>query len=248
MLRFFHSLRRKLIEQDNMRKYVWYAIGEILLVMIGILLALQVNNWNEQNKKKAEAHLYHEYLLDDINLMIDDIDGTKQYADANFSAIKTSLNALNKGYLEVPEDSVFEVFLYRYYKFTISLQDLNTYKEMQSAGDLELIRNVHLRDELTDLLDRKDFFIEVHRTFHSNTHLTSDYLDPYLQYSFTSDTLNTNPVIKYNFNAMANDSVLIRKVSRQAMLWQESISFHDSYQRRLGDVKALLIEEIERLN
>lgn len=248
MLRFFRALRHKFLEEGHVRKYFWYAVGEILLVMIGILLALQVNNWNEKNKKKAEALLYHENLLDDINLMIDDVEESKEYADGNFSAIKTSLKALNKGYLEAAEDSVFEVFLYRYYKFTISLQGLNTYKEMQSAGDLELIRNVHLRDELTDLLDRQDFFIEVHRTFHRNTHLTSDYLDPYLLYSFMSDSQNTVPLIKYNFEAMANDNVLISKVSRQAMLWEESISFHDSYQRRLGDVKALLIEEIERLN
>ncbi len=48
MLRFFRQIRQKLIEQENMRKYVWYALGEILLVVIGILIALQINNWNEQ--------------------------------------------------------------------------------------------------------------------------------------------------------------------------------------------------------
>jgi len=53
MLRFFRTLRRKLIEEDNVRKYIWYALGEILLVMIGILLALQVNNWNEGRKLRS---------------------------------------------------------------------------------------------------------------------------------------------------------------------------------------------------
>jgi len=48
MFRFFRSIRKKLIEEDNVRKYLLYAIGEILLVVIGILIALQVNNWNEQ--------------------------------------------------------------------------------------------------------------------------------------------------------------------------------------------------------
>lgn len=57
MLRFFRQIRQKLIEQDKVRKYVWYALGEVLLVMIGILLALQVNNWNEQRKNKASAEL-----------------------------------------------------------------------------------------------------------------------------------------------------------------------------------------------
>lgn len=48
MLKFFRTIRKKLIEQDNVRKYLLYAIGEILLVVIGILIALQVNNWNEE--------------------------------------------------------------------------------------------------------------------------------------------------------------------------------------------------------
>lgn len=52
MLRFFRTIRQKLIEQENIRKYIWYALGEILLVMVGILLALQVNNWNEGRKNR----------------------------------------------------------------------------------------------------------------------------------------------------------------------------------------------------
>lgn len=65
MLRFLRNIRQKLIEQENVRKYIWYALGEIFLVMIGILLALQVNNWNEERK---ELHLEQEFmaqLLDD---------------------------------------------------------------------------------------------------------------------------------------------------------------------------------------
>ena len=45
MLRIFHHIRKTLMEQNKVRSYVLYAIGEIALVMIGILLALQVNNW-----------------------------------------------------------------------------------------------------------------------------------------------------------------------------------------------------------
>ena len=66
MLKFFRRIRRKLIEDGNLRRYLFYAIGEILLVMIGILLALQVNNWNENKKAKKEElvalkDLLHEF-------------------------------------------------------------------------------------------------------------------------------------------------------------------------------------------
>jgi len=53
MLKFFRTIRKKLIEEDDIRKYLFYAIGEILLVVIGILIALQVNNWNEERIRQT---------------------------------------------------------------------------------------------------------------------------------------------------------------------------------------------------
>ena len=52
MIQLLRNIRRGLLDQKRMGKYLLYAIGEIILVMVGILLALQVNNWNEQNKKE----------------------------------------------------------------------------------------------------------------------------------------------------------------------------------------------------
>ena len=54
MLKFFRRIRRALLKEGKVRKYLVYALGEILLVMIGILLALQVNNWNEARKNRRE--------------------------------------------------------------------------------------------------------------------------------------------------------------------------------------------------
>ena len=48
MITLFHRIRQRFIESGSVTKYLLYAIGEILLVVIGILIALQVNNWNEE--------------------------------------------------------------------------------------------------------------------------------------------------------------------------------------------------------
>ena len=50
MINFFRKIRKQLADQNKPLKYFRYAFGEIVLVMIGILLALQVNNWNEERK------------------------------------------------------------------------------------------------------------------------------------------------------------------------------------------------------
>ncbi|MFH4967884.1 DUF6090 family protein [Gaetbulibacter sp. M240] len=47
MLKFFRNIRKRLLSESKFRNYFLYAIGEIILVVIGILIALQINNWNE---------------------------------------------------------------------------------------------------------------------------------------------------------------------------------------------------------
>jgi tetratricopeptide (TPR) repeat protein len=65
MIKFFRKIRQKLLTENKFSKYLLYAIGEIVLVMVGILLALQVNNWNELRKKEeAEIQLYHKIIAD----------------------------------------------------------------------------------------------------------------------------------------------------------------------------------------
>ena len=52
MIKFFRKIRQKLLSKGKTGKYLKYAIGEIILVVIGILIALQINNWNERRKFK----------------------------------------------------------------------------------------------------------------------------------------------------------------------------------------------------
>ena len=68
MLTFFRKIRKSLIDNSSFRKYVSYAIGEILLVMIGILLALQVNNWNDLRKANFEEQVLIEHIIDDLQV------------------------------------------------------------------------------------------------------------------------------------------------------------------------------------
>ncbi|MAB47301.1 MAG: hypothetical protein CMC05_01605 [Flavobacteriaceae bacterium] len=67
MIKFFRHIRKNLINEGKTSKYLKYAIGEIILVVIGILIALQINNWNEKrinsNKEKAIlADIHKEFV------------------------------------------------------------------------------------------------------------------------------------------------------------------------------------------
>ncbi|MGB5269500.1 MAG: DUF6090 family protein, partial [Eudoraea sp.] len=59
MIKFFRKIRQRLVSENKFSKYLIYAFGEIILVVIGILIALQINNWNEERK---DRRLEKEYI------------------------------------------------------------------------------------------------------------------------------------------------------------------------------------------
>ncbi len=66
MLKFFRNIRRRLLDSGSLRKYLVYAIGEIILVVIGILIALQINNWNEYRKDKLAGIVFLKGIQEDL--------------------------------------------------------------------------------------------------------------------------------------------------------------------------------------
>ena len=66
MIKFFRSIRQNLLNQGKTTKYFKYAIGEIVLVVIGILIALQINNWNEDRKVISREKSYIQSIYKDL--------------------------------------------------------------------------------------------------------------------------------------------------------------------------------------
>ncbi|MDM9630263.1 DUF6090 family protein [Robiginitalea aurantiaca] len=81
MIRFFRQIRQRLITDNKFSKYLLYAIGEILLVVIGILIALQVDNWNEERKNDEKITTILSDIMDELILDINSsTDLMKYYA------------------------------------------------------------------------------------------------------------------------------------------------------------------------
>lgn len=83
MIKFFRKVRQRLLSENKFSKYLLYAIGEIILVVIGILIALQINNWNEDRKER----IFENNILDKISTNIqDDINQYNKILSAENSA------------------------------------------------------------------------------------------------------------------------------------------------------------------
>lgn len=86
MIPFFRKIRKTLADDNKPLKYLRYAIGEIVLVMIGILLALQVNNWNEYRKERITEQKLYQTLINSLENDLED-------ANDKIAIVEESINA-----------------------------------------------------------------------------------------------------------------------------------------------------------
>src|SRR6056297_1281636 len=149
MLRFYRHIRKTLMEKQKMKSYVFYAIGEIFLVVIGILIALQVNNWNEYRKERNLETRYLQRLAADLEK---DIESFSRSLDANESRKNRSeflLEAIGSSELVNKEPTYFiESIEYAGYTYDPVISD-HTFEEIKSSGRLAIIQNEELRTALS---------------------------------------------------------------------------------------------------
>lgn len=147
MIQFFRKIRRRFSDNRQLRKYLLYAIGEILLVVIGILIALQVNNLNEASKERQNELAYLQRIRIDIAQDIGELEG-------HFLRDTMKLDAytyLGRALLEERSYLDYSVFLENMQKASRIhwFEGKNTvFEEMKASGKLSLISSDTLREQI----------------------------------------------------------------------------------------------------
>ena len=97
MIKFFRKIRQTLIHENRFSKYLLYALGEIMLVVIGILIALQINNWNEDRKQDQRVKQNYHQILEDLEreknyatFIIDKFEGQRKAYQEYLDGFSTS--------------------------------------------------------------------------------------------------------------------------------------------------------------
>lgn len=155
MIKFFRIIRHRLISENKFSKYVFYALGEIVLVVIGILIALGVNNWNEGNKEKRLGddllvRIHRDLVADTINFKNHIIRNNELRED-----LKKLLVGLYDGVESIEEVKNMSETWDQMLDQAFSPND-NTYQSMLSSGTLGLIQNHNLKEEILHLYGEYD--------------------------------------------------------------------------------------------
>ena len=150
MLRFFSKIRLKLAAENKAGRYLRYAIGEILLVVIGILIALQVNNWNEQRKDRIQERMFLVRLEAEVSNDIENISNSIRANKSRMQRAEFLLAAIDQPQLAEDSATYFiQSIEYAGYTNNPVVSD-NTFEEIKSSGKLSLIRNEKLRSAIQE--------------------------------------------------------------------------------------------------
>ncbi|MGK0308452.1 MAG: hypothetical protein ACI8RP_001414 [Urechidicola sp.] len=219
MIKFFRKIRFDLMEKDKTGKYFKYAISEIILVVIGILIAVSINNWNENRKEKG----IETASLTDIRK---DLIQTKEDLTNNIKAHKSQSKIYNEllynlKKTQVYNDSLASKFSQLIY-WTSPYLTLATYENIKLDKGIEIISKDSLKNQIINLHEKtfKTFIGDIEREEWLNTETISR--PTLLKYFYFIDQNNVVPkdydslVTNKDFLSILNFTIDLRKRSLQA--------------------------------
>ena len=150
MLRFFRKIRQNLLAENKFTKYLFYALGEIILVVIGILIALAINNVNQKRLTEKNEETYLIGLKEEFQtskLKLKELIAVNQ---SNYTGAKQILKYTNANAMP-PSEDLFSKVLYSTFSTDIAFNPNNSLlQEMINSGNLKNLSNPELRIELTN--------------------------------------------------------------------------------------------------
>lgn len=187
MIKFFRNIRQGLIIENKTGKYFKYAVGEIVLVVIGILIALSINNWNEDRKERNKEIVYLKNLKVDLE---NEIINSEDFVAYHFSKVEACSKLING---DAPTN-IEEVRDYTdTYESVFSWKDFvpnnNTFKELLSSGNLSLIKNDAIKNGLLEL--EKNYAAIAGHEYHMRREFEQYLYDPHVKNISAIDFFDT---------------------------------------------------------
>jgi len=149
MIKIFRGIRQRMISEGKSKKYLLYAIGEIILVVIGILIALQINNWNETRKQRTTEKVYIENIKTDLSLNLKSLNNYIALRNETIESVELILEFFNnKRPLDLNEFNRHCLTVMAWHPFE---NNDNTYQELMNSGKFSILTNKSMKDSLQNL-------------------------------------------------------------------------------------------------
>jgi Family of unknown function (DUF6090) len=212
MIKFFRKIRQNMINENKASKYLLYAIGEIVLVVIGILIALSINNWNEQRKYKSlEISMLTEIKtslkenIDQLNIMID-------FNGLTLNSYSIILNHLEKN---IPYNDSLENHFGLLTNWESPFFNYSAYETLKTRG-VELISNTILKKKIIRTYERKlEYLVNDYDKSEWNYH--TSVVSPFVSKNFENTNFNNPRKTKPNNYSILKNNPEFKNILKSMM-------------------------------
>jgi len=219
MIKFFRKIRQKMLTENNFKKYLIYALGEILLVMIGISLAFQVSNWdNNRIKRNAEIRFYEnikEQIQDDKGLIQSQKDFNNHFM-TQFKYASEIIEDNDRSKLDTLGLIVRNLSQYSDFD-----KQGNIYETMVNSGQINLLQNHKIVNGIREL---EEMYIYINRmeSIHYDVMMnhTVAVINSVLKYS-TSEIKKPDDVFTYQFQNLV--IILIQVMNEKDRTYNQAL-------------------------
>ena len=232
MINFFRQIRQQLLSQNKVSKYLLYAFGEIILVVIGILIALQINNWNQT---KSNQKIVDDYL-EKISVNIDsDLKKLEILINQRREAL-TLCDTIVMYYdaKKISNPKLFEKGFFSIFIETRFSPNTNAYESLKSSGFMKNLKNSKIEEKLGSYYYLMDGVLFVEGKFNNSTQLSEASLSEkgfYIEYKKAMNW-NNKDTINFNYQSLKKypqvESEFIKArlfleelITNYSVLWEE---------------------------
>jgi len=219
-MKLFRGIRQTTILKGNIKKYLLYAIGEILLVMIGISLAFQVSNWDDNRIKKNSEIRYYENIRDQISDDKSLIEQQLQFNNGFMTQFRYANNILNTNdRSRIDSLGLIILNLTQYSDFD---GQGNIYETLVNSGEIKLLGNYEIMDGIREL-EEKYIYLNRMENIHYDAVMT--YVIPATSpiLNFSTGTVQ-QPDLLYNYKFQNLVFSLINIMTEKNKAYDEALN------------------------
>jgi len=255
MIKFFRKIRYDLMEKNKTGKYIKYAIGEIVLVVIGILIALSLNNWNEQRVINESINSYLTALKDETQNNIDGLNFFIKRIDIDIANTVLAVTELNKENANQLADSTLYRLIGNSAHPPYFSGNLNrtVFDDLINSGLLKNIKDQEFKQSIFRIEARLDYlksdFVNANATW-------TEYLMPYqMQNSIILNELNSIrseklPKLNFDINRKAyiHNLYFANQLSAKLILYEGTAINMEIHSKKLSELVDLINSYTQDLN
>jgi hypothetical protein len=229
--------------KNNTSKYFKYAIGEIVLVVIGILIALSINNWNQNRLDKIKSEEYHQRIVEDLDQFNTILSKESKRALQVNKYLHATVQILKGKELTQKNKDTLDFALNNYFQMVEVQESLDTYEELKSSGQLGLIYNKDLRKKLNQYIEALGAFSKIITQLAAQVNKTAP-IDKHVTLFVAEEISLAKIPLEYDFDLMKKDNYLINTLSRFSLLWKTKSFFSNNLLEVGESLKKNILKEL----